>query len=164
METFSATSEILATGIVERSPTWGAQLWFPDYSCLSLFLVTKWSPQSTELPFSLLLLGRLICNTLIDKHSCIQGHKLEKLKRCATREGFGSKKVWAQLTNLCDHLSHQIGFPCWYWWRYHCFLLSATVYFSFLFSMFSMKLWNLGEIVKLSSPPSSSSSTTVYEE
>ena len=43
------------------------------------------------------------------------------LRRHANRVSFGSKKIWAQLTNSRDQLSHQIGFPCWCWCQFHFF-------------------------------------------
>ena len=39
------------------------------------------------------------------------------LRRHANRVSFGSKKIWAQLTNSRDQLSLQIGFPfCQHLW------------------------------------------------
>ena len=40
-------------------------------------------------------------------------NKIAKLRRCL--EKASGRKVWAQLTNPCDHLSCLIGFPCWCW-------------------------------------------------
>ena len=53
------------------------------------------------------------CVKLNFRSTCLIQNKLAKLRRHASRVyKLRVKKVWAQLTNAPDQLSHQIGFPC----------------------------------------------------